>query len=190
MFLPLFAAILHAIAYALYMFYIFGGEATPNSASWTVWALLATLNAVTFWKTSKSALATAQFFTGSFASILVWGYALFFGHFSQPSPFEWIIITMCIAVIIVWKISGKATYASLIVAVILIVSFIPTITSVWQQPADENALPWIIWTVAFVATISNCIQRRGKKSEIDWRFTLVVPSVGMITHAFVAILAY
>ena len=70
-FLSILAAVFHGMAYAIYLHQVFSGGSIPNPASWTIWAFLSTLNAVTFWKGSRDGLATAQFFTGSVACFAV-----------------------------------------------------------------------------------------------------------------------
>jgi hypothetical protein len=154
-----------------------------------VWAILAALNAVTFWKGSKSALATAQFFTGSVASATVWLYSLVEGRFSPLDDMGWIVLIMCLIAIVVWKATGKATYANLIVGVILIVSFIPTLDGVWNDPSKEQELPWVLWTFAFVATTINGFRRRNEEHEVDWRLMLFVPVTMLFAHGAVAVLA-
>ena len=46
--LPILAAAIHAVGFVLYNLHTKRGESKPNFVSWFVWALLATLNALTF----------------------------------------------------------------------------------------------------------------------------------------------
>lgn len=64
MVLSILAAVFHGIAYAIYLTQVYGGGSIPNPASWTIWAFLSTLNAITFYKGSRDGLATAHFSRG------------------------------------------------------------------------------------------------------------------------------
>jgi hypothetical protein len=96
---------------------------------------------------------------------------------------------MCLIAIGVWKETGKATYANLLVGVILIVSFFPTLEGVWYDPTKEQALPWVLWTIAFAASTANGIRRRKEQYEVDWRLMLFVPVTMLFAHATVAALS-
>lgn len=187
--LAIIAAVLHGTAYCIYVFQVYGGDSVPNPASWTVWMILATLNALTFWKGSKSALATAQFFTGAVASAIVWAYSLVADRFTPLDTMGWIVLLSCLIVIIIWKSTGKATYANIVIGIILIVSFVPTVLGVWKDPSVEEALPWGIWTLAFLATTINGFRRRREEHEVDWRLMLFVPVTMLFAHGIVGILA-
>lgn len=76
--IPILAALFSVLAYAWYAFAIFGAGVVPNPASWTV-AFLASLNAISFWRGSRDALATAQFFAGSFGCFAIWVFPWFPG---------------------------------------------------------------------------------------------------------------
>jgi len=45
---------------------------------------------------------------------------------------------------VVWWVFRSATYANLILQVCILVSFIPTYRTVWNNPKTEKALPWFI----------------------------------------------
>ncbi len=187
--IPLLAATFHGVAYTIYAFQVGGGDSVPNPASWTIWMIVSIINALSFWKGMKSGIATAQFFTGSFGCMVVWVYALHSGSFSPLDATGWIVLGLCVVCIGTWQLFRKATYVSLIVGLILVISGIPTIEGVWENSATEKALPWIIWTVADTITVYNGYRRRQKESEIDWRLMQVVPVVLLLFHGAVAVLS-
>lgn len=187
MFLSFVAAILHGIGYTIYLFKIYNGNSVPNPSSWSVWMFLTILNALTFWRASKDALATTQFFTGSVMCFFVWTYSLFGGRFSPLDTMGWAILLLCIAAYLVWWARG-AVYANLVLAGVLFISSLPTINGVWQNGSIEQALSWYFWTAAFVATTINVVIRRNK-SNPRWWLLLTLPIVGIIVHGIVAALA-
>lgn len=188
MFISALAAILHGVAYAIYLFQVYGGGSVPNPSSWTVWAFLCVLNAVTFWKASKDPLMTAQFFTGSLACIIVWIYALISGKFSGLDAMGWATLISCLLACFVWWLTRKAIYANLVVAGILFVSAIPTIIGTWKDPRVERALPWWLWTFAFTLTFVNVIRRKDRENR-RWALLLVLPVIGIAVHGAVALAA-
>ena len=95
-FLSILAAVFHGVAYAIYLNQVYGGGSIPNPASWTIWAFLSILNALTFWKGTRDPLATAQFFTGSVACFVVWVFALSAGKFAPLDAMAWVVLLLCI----------------------------------------------------------------------------------------------
>lgn len=184
--LSILAALLHGIGYLIYLCQVYGGGSVPNPASWTVWALLSILNALTFWKASKDPLATAQFFTGSVLCVAVWVYALASGRFSPLDTMGWAVLASCIITSIIWWATRSAIYASLMVAGILFWSSVPTIQGVWQNSSLEQALPWYLWTAAYLVTSINVARRRDQNNS-RWWLLMAVPIVGIIIHGMVAI---
>jgi len=187
-FLSILAAVLSGVAYAMYLYQVYAGGSMPNPASWTIWAFLAGLNAITFWKGSKDGLATAQFFTGAVGCFVVWAFALSVGKFAPLDLMAWIVLILCIAACLVWWKTRNAVYANLVVAATLAVSFIPTIMGVWQNGKIEQPIPWYLWTAAFAVTSVN-VFRRTDRTESRWWFLMVVPVLCIAAHGIVALSA-
>jgi len=188
MFLSVLAAVFSGIAYIIYLFQVSGGGSVPNPASWTIWAFLATLNAVTFWKGSRDRMATAQFFTGSAGCFAVWAFALGMGKFTQLDVMAWAVLILCVVACLVWWITRNAVYANLVIGGTLFVSFIPTIVGVWQNGKVEQTFVWYLWTAAFGITSVN-VFRRADRTKSNWWFLMVVPIIGIVCHGAVALSA-
>lgn len=187
MFLSILAAVLHGVAYAIYLNQVYTGGSVPNPATWSVWALLSILNALTFWKASKDPLATTQFFTGSVACFVVWAYAWIAGRFLPIDTMACAVLISSVAACVVWKWKD-ARHANLVVAGILLWSSWPTIQGAWRDGNVEQALPWYLWTSAFVVSFINVVRRRDRKDP-RWWLLLAVPVVGIVIHGLVAIAA-
>lgn len=192
MLIAIVAVMLHGGAYVLYSWQVLIGESVPNPASWTAWALLASLNAATFYSASTSAISTAQFFAGSVGALVVWGIALADGKFSALGGMEWIVLTACVIACLVWWVTEKAIYGNLILAAIVVVSWWPTFEGVWVNPYVERALPWWMWTVASACTTVNVYRARNdplRNDGMPWQLLLVTPMILIFIHAVVAVLA-
>jgi len=189
MFLPLTAALLHATAYTLYALQVLANDSVPNPATWSIWAVLAVVNAVTFSKGAKSFLKAAQFITGSVTATVVWLITLHVGKFAPIGTLEYWVIGVCAASPLVWWLLGKATYANILIGIILIVSFIPTVRRILDGTATEQPLPWFIWTLAFACTSINIYVHRHDEHEISWKYMMFLPVSMVFAHLLVGILA-
>jgi hypothetical protein len=185
-FLCISAVVLDAAAYALYLFQISAGGSTPNPASWTVWFFLATLSAITFWKGSKDAVGSAQFFVSALGCCVIWGFAWYRGKFTPLDPMGWAILVFCVATCVFWRIKKNAMYANLIVASALLLSSCPTIVGAWQRKGIEGPLAWYVWTAAFLVTSVN-VFRRADRSKARWGLVMVTPILGIVIHGTVAL---
>jgi hypothetical protein len=181
--LGLMAALLHGVAYVLYSVQTKIGKSSPNAASWSIWAFLATLNALSYHEMSGDLVASLQFFTGSVACILTFLYVLTIGKFSKLKPKEWGLFVLGLLATLVWWKFRSATGANLIVLVAFIISFIPTFEGVLRDPFKETSSSWILWTLAFLVTTTNVVLRDSKP------IALLTPIVLLIAHSSIAILS-
>lgn len=184
MFLSITAALLQGLAFIIYLRQVRFGSSTPNPASWTVWAFLAVLNALTFWKASGDMLATMTFFTGGVMCTVVFVYSLFAGKFSKLDNVAKTSLIIGLVACFVWWKQQDASYANILVAFGFAVSSWPTLQGVWQDSRKEKSLPWFIWTAAFTLTLLNVILRWKGQS-----ISLLMPTECVIIHGVVATLA-
>lgn len=177
------AALLHGVAYVLYNVQAKLGSSKPNAASWSVWAFLATLNALSYREMSGDAVAALQFFTGSVACILTFLYVLTIGKFSKLEPKEWGLFALGLLATLAWWKFRSATGASVIILVAFLISSIPTFEGVWRDPFRETPRSWALWTLAFLVTTTNVVLRDGKP------IALLTPIVLLVVHGSVAVLS-
>lgn len=176
------AALLHGTAYFLYNVQTKLGQSNPNAASWSIWAFLSTLNALTFGASSGDFVATLQFYTGSVACILTFLYVLGIGKFAWPKRKDWGMFAIGLVATIVWWLSRSASAGNLIVLIAFVISFQPTLEGVWIDPINEKPLAWFLWSLALIATCTNVV--------ILGKFgSLLTPFVLLLLHAAVAFLS-
>lgn len=187
MVLPIFAAVLHACTYYIYANQVIFDGTDPNFASWTVWAFLSVLNAVTFWKGTKSLVKASQFIVGSVSVISIWIITYNLGGFSPIGKLEVVIMLLGVSASLVWWRTGVATYASVLIGFIYLVSFIPTFVGVIDGTADEVSFTWYMWAVAFAATSLNIYLKRHEEHELHWSYMMFVPLVLLFSHLFVGV---
>jgi hypothetical protein len=180
--LPVTASLIHITGFILYNVQTKLGKSDPNPVSWFLWAFLATLNALSF-SAMNDPVAALQFFAGSVGCVVTFFYVLFIGRFKWPTRREWLTLAVGIISILLWW-NFNATAASMVIALIILYSFWPTIGGVWESPFKEKPDAWYLWTIAFFITAVNTYLYKG-----GFTLSLVVPLVGIVGHGVVAVLS-
>ncbi|HEY0010324.1 MAG TPA: hypothetical protein VGB97_00220 [Candidatus Paceibacterota bacterium] len=151
--------------------------------SWSIWAFLSTLNALSYREMTDDWVSTLQFVTGAVACILTFLYALFSGKFAWPKPREWVVFALGAIAVLVWWKYQSATAASVIVITAFMVSFIPTYEGVIKDPYKESPMAWVLWTIVF-AVGALIVVLRDKEP-----IALLNPILLAISHGGVALLS-
>ncbi len=185
-FLAIEAALSHGTAYWLYNRQAKSGDSTPNAVSWFIWVFLSTLNAFSYKSLSGDFVPALQFFTGSIACILTFIHVSLIGKFQIPKKDDkvaWSVLGLCTIASLIWYINQEAYWASIVISIAFIVSFEPTYRGLLSGKGHETPRSWVLWTIAFAATITNRVIC-GKTSIFD----LAMPLTGLICHGGVALL--
>lgn len=148
--LPLVASATHALGFWKYNSQAKAGTSKPNFVSWFIWALLVSLNALSFMAITSFVVA-AQTFVGAVGCTGTFVHALVTGKFEWPNWKEWVIFAISMAAIVVWKFYNPL-YANLVLLSALIFSFWPSWVYVWNDPTKEKPLPWYLWGGAYGLT--------------------------------------
>jgi hypothetical protein len=174
------AAVMHGTAFVIYCIQTKLGSSKPNAATWSLWAFLATVNALTYKGVSGDIVATLQFFMGSAACIGTFLFALAIGKFSRLKVFEWSLFALGMVASVIWLVFRNAVFANMIVLVTIAISFVPTVVGVWRDPHQEAPFPWVIWTSAYLLTTLTVVMRwHGEKAA------LVAPIFLLLAHGWV-----
>lgn len=174
------AALLHGTAYIVYNWQVLTGQSQPKSASWSVWALLAALNAFLFRDLVVNWFSALQFFVGTVGTIGTFLVAWWYGKLKRPEGDEWWYLSICVVGVIVWKVFHSAEWASILVLFVIVASFKPTITAVWKNPFVDKVIAWWVWTSAFGITILNLALQNERP------ITFVMPVAMFLAHGSVA----
>jgi hypothetical protein len=177
------AALLHGVAYLLYNVQAKLGKSSPNAASWSVWAFLATLNALSYFSMNGDVVTSLQFFTGSIACIVTFIYVLAIGKFSGLKAKEWGLCALGFLAVLVWWKYRSATSASIIILIAFLISSWPTLEGVLRNPLKETPRPWTIWTIAFLLTTINVGLRGGRP------IAFLAPVLLLLAHGSIAVLS-
>ncbi len=179
------AGFLHLVAFGIYNIQMIKGKSVPNPATWFLWLFVSTLNCITYFFASEDWVKTILPAASSAACIVTFSFALFRGKFSRLKLWHWPVLMVGVVSIVVWWKFKDASFANLIMQFSILISFIPTISGVWQEPKTEQGLPWFIWSFAYILGISVVILRWREGHWID----LVYPFNCLILHGLVGLLA-
>lgn len=177
--------LMHIIAFVVYNKQMLRGQSIPNSTTWTLWTFLSTLNCLTYLEASGDWVKSLLPIASSLACIITFFFALKKGKLSKLDKMEKALLGLGLLSAVVWYYFHSATKANLILQVCILISFVATFRSVWKKPKSEKALPWFIWSSAYILSII-VVLSRWQNQWID----LAYPINCLILHAMVGVLTF
>ncbi|MEA1925749.1 MAG: hypothetical protein U9M90_00685 [Patescibacteria group bacterium] len=177
------AGLLHILVFALYNRQMLKGISQPNLATWILWVFLTVLNVSSYAVMSDDWVKSILPLASSIACILTFLFALYKGKLSKIDPWDGLALGIGIISSLVWWYYKSATYANLILQFSIAVSFVPTYRGVWNNSLKERALPWFMWSSAYILSIIVVILRWQSQYQ-----DLVYPVNCLILHAVVGLL--
>lgn len=182
-FLGVGAGLLQIAGYIFYAKKIKLGRIKPNAASWSIWTFGSILESVSYVAVTGDWVKNLLPITCVLSAIILFFYCLYNGNFGKILNFEWILLAMDFFAIFLWWLFQSAIYANFFLVLTAIISFIPIMRHVWNNPMVEDAIPWYLWTAAYCILAVVIIFRWEKWED------LVYPITFAILHIIIAILA-
>lgn len=177
------AGLMHVAAFVLYNKQMLRGTSVPNTATWTLWAFLTVLNVSSYAVMSEDLVKSILPAASSLACVATFLFSWYKGKLKRIDIWEGRALALGLVSGIIWWWFKSATYANLILQLSVAISFVPTYRGVWKNPAIERALPWYIWSAAYVLSIV-VIAMRWREQYVD----LVYPINCLILHVAVGLL--
>lgn len=173
------------IVYFTYIKQVIKGSSTPNPSTWIIWFAVTLLNALTYDQIVDSSLKGLIAKLAAILMLIIMIYSLVKGKFSSLKKIDTVALIACVIIGIFWKTTGLVNIANLLLQMILMIAFVPTIIGLIQGSGKEKPLPWILAVVAYVFQISAlCLNLEGNY------FSLVYPITnGLIGNGSVAVTA-
>jgi hypothetical protein len=176
-------SILHLAAFAIYNRQMIQGTSQPNTATWTLWVFLMLLNASSYAVMSGDWVKSILPVAGVFATISTFFYSLYKGKLSRLDLWDDISLGIGLVSGLAWIYYKSATCANLILQISIVISFVPTYRGVLEDPKKERALPWYMWSTAYLLQLFVILLRwQGQYQD------LVFPSLCFLLHAPVGLL--
>ncbi len=191
--LGIFAAILQASGYLAYGFKVLKRDITPNATSWLMFAYGTALVLILEWDRNAQFALLILPAICALSSILVAVYcvgrtnAWWPEHRLERASFL-LDITLTIAYLCTWLLltygiinSSERNWAVIFILVCLnlgiFTSFYPLLRQVYNHPGSEKALPWLIWTCAYVTLAFATLTEQGGVNEL-----MLYPLINAFVH--------
>ncbi len=142
-FLGLLSSLFILASYAAYLKQAIKGESTPNPASWVIWLVAGLINAFTYFAVVDGSVWQSLFvMAATFSVLVVFLYSLVKGRFTSIKNLEMIILLIALSIGVFWQLSDNDRLANLLLQIIYILSYIPTLMALWRLQAEESSLSW------------------------------------------------
>ena len=185
-FISLFSSGMLLFVYVIYFKQVSSGDSKPNPVSWLTWAIVSSINSITYLSVVEGNYWKAGIaFVANISMISICAYAFYQRKFSKLNLFDFIILCSTVFIGIIWKITQDDRLANILVQFIFIISFIPTIYGLFINTLKEKPFPWWLAVFAyFIQIITLIINFNG-----DW-LELLFPFInGIVGNGSVAVLA-
>ena len=183
-FLLILASAVFLIAFVDYNKGVLTGKNTPAFAAWAVFSVITFVNGVTYLDWTARWINTAVIFTdcivciGTATIILV----RLRGRVSIDRTDKQIMLISLVAVAL-WIVFRAAATGNILNQVAYNLAFIPNYRNVWRNPENEPALPWALWTGAFVLNVQALMLQEATQ-PMDY----VAPVICLVHHLVMTLL--
>lgn len=169
-----------------------------STGTWVILAFGDSLDLASYFEMTDDwwkSIVPAAFAIGS---ILTFGIGCIRRRFSWPDGFDWFIVLLDLAIIGVWSWSemnavplyigthdfAPPAAANLALQATAVIAFVPMYRGLLAGKERERAMPWVLWTSAFVLFSASSLYTFSTIEEVAY------PLVGLLTHALVVALAF
>ncbi|MFZ1484256.1 MAG: hypothetical protein WAS36_04570 [Candidatus Saccharimonadales bacterium] len=139
------------VGYSYYFRDIFKGKTKPHAYSWLVWALL---TAFAFLGQLSENAGPGAYVTGVTATIafIVFFLALNRGE-KDITRFDRVNLAAALLALIPWLLTNNPTFSIILITLIDVLGFMPTIRKSWHKPYEETLIAYVFAGVKFVLAI-------------------------------------
>ncbi|MCB9094982.1 MAG: hypothetical protein H6621_07950 [Halobacteriovoraceae bacterium] len=162
------ASIFSISSMGIYFINLTKGKSIPNPATWITWLVIGLINLLTYFYLANGNFLKALpllFVVGGI--ILVAVYSSVNGKFARLSTLDMICLAVALVVGVFWQISGNPQTANLLLQIVYVISFIPTVNGLRKKEIFESSPPWILAVIAYSLMIVGIIMSWGQSSWIE-----------------------
>lgn len=185
--LAIFGCIVFVFATIQYFRQLIKGDSVPNPATWLISSTVMIINAITYFivvKEHNVEAAIAVISAICLTSIFL--FSLFKGKFAKLVWFDYLVIGFIVAICAFWYLTGDAISSNLLIQIVLISSFLPTIVGLLTHKLKESPIAWSFALIPYVTQIFVLVLS-GK--EVMWQ-AYVFPIVnGILGNGLIAVIS-
>lgn len=178
------AASVQVAGFVLYNKNLFLGLTKPNFVTWALCTFLTVLNFTSYRDMSGDLVKSILPTVSSLACILTFVLILFREKRFSTNVWDGIALVIGLVSGFAWWWYHSSTYGNLILQPAIAVAFVPTLRGVWENPSNERALPWYIWSSAYILLLFVVFLKWAGQYQ-----DLAYPVNCFILHAAVGVMA-
>lgn len=178
------SAVIQASAYGFYWHKVWKGRACPNKAAWFLWGALTILSSTSYAKASEDWVKSLLIIVNSVMCILTVAIVWKLGRFDPLTPYAKVALAIGLLTALVWLYFREADYAQFLMQGAILVGFFENCKMAWHKPEKEQALPWLIWSGAYVINIAVVLLRWNPENWVS----ILYPVNSLVCHFAMAML--
>jgi hypothetical protein len=143
------------LSMGLYVLQLVKGSSIPNPATWIIWLIIGVINLLTYFLVVEhNLLRSLTLLVVTSGILVVTVYSLVRGRFAKLRLLDIVCFLLALMIVVLWRVTGDPILANLILQVVYIISFIPTILGLHQGILKEKPWPWILAVGGYVFMIA------------------------------------
>lgn len=152
LYIGLAATVIGLISYVPYLTGIRNKTVRPSGASWLVWTFL---TAIAFGTQLSAGGGIGSLAIGISALVSVIVTTLSFRNARRPfTRLDWICLLAALIALALWLVARNALMSVVIVTMVTLVGYIPTIYKSYSRPTDENNSIYSLGVIKFAVSIA------------------------------------
>lgn len=157
-----------------YLKQLITGESTPNPATWLIWVVITIINTLTYLSVVQGNILTALVSIALAVGIsIIFVTAASKHRFTRLGKIETVSLLLAVIAGIVWQVANNAVIANLMLQIIFLISFYPTIHGLVTNQLVDKPLPWILASIAYTILIITLILDSAKSPWSTFAFPII-----------------
>ncbi len=173
---------------AQYIGYLVTNKIILNKVTWGISAAIMLLQAGTYFEIVRAGnpwIATNSIIV-AVGFMFIFIYSFIYGRYAKLNGVDWVSLAVGIATVVIWKFTGNAKAANLILQTAVVVSFIPTIVGLFQGRLREKPWPWFIGVISYVFIIVAIFLQYGFSNLAAFVYPILI---GILINGFIGLQA-
>jgi len=160
--LSILSGLMMAGVIAFYLRQVVNASSIPNPATWFIWFVVLGLNTVTYYFVSRGNIwrvITPAVTTAGILVILIYAFAK--GRIGKVGTVE--VVCLCLATVIgiFWKTTKDSNLSNLMLQIVLLISFVPTVVGLLRGNLREKSPPWDLAVLSYSLLIISILIGRS-----------------------------
>jgi hypothetical protein len=171
----------HLIAYWVY---IRTSSEKINTGSWTLWVLGGIVELSSYFFLTHDATKNILPIACAMGAVVTYGYAHVRKQFEPLTSEDKFFIGIDVGITLFWFLSSSALAANLLYVGSSILSFIPMLLGLARNKEQEQPLPWLIWSIAYLLFTVSVAMRLNRPEELVYPISCLVLHISVFVIAF------